>query len=173
MKTHEVNLCACAAQAWALTGPPYVLMVSTEDRHLLDRFWWTAARSGRSVYADSPTAAKTTGRRILHRIIMPSEVEVDHRDRNGLNCMRDNLRAATKRQNQQNRAARRGRASVYKGVKLDRRPLSKRWKAAITVDGKTIWLGRHETEEAAARAYDAAARKHFGEFARLNFAVAA
>lgn len=62
--------------------------------------------------------------------------------------------------------------SRYKGV-IDRSrhiaPGSAPWLARIRVDGQLIHIGRFDTEEEAARAYDEAARKHFGEFARLNF----
>lgn len=55
----------------------------------------------------------------------------------------------------------------FKGVIMCRQ--TGKWSATIVVDRKQIWLGRHESPEAAARAYDEAARKYHGEFAWLNF----
>jgi hypothetical protein len=62
---------------------------------------------------------------------------------------------------------RKGKASRFKGVSLDRN--TGKWRATIRVNGKLHWLGSFKEEEAAARAYDEAARKHFGEVAYLNF----
>lgn len=56
-------------------------------------------------------------------------------------------------------------SSQYKGVYKKR----SRWAARIAVNGETTWLGTFKTEEEAARAYDAAAKRLHGEFARLNF----
>jgi hypothetical protein len=59
----------------------------------------------------------------------------------------------------------RGGISRYKGVSRNR----EKWQARIKVDGKQSHLGIFTDEEDAARAYDAAARELFGEFAYLNF----
>jgi hypothetical protein len=64
-----------------------------------------------------------------------------------------------------------GAASSCAGVALDKRPLSKRWKASIGFKRQEIFLGRFATEEEAARAYDAAAKALFGVQAKLNFPV--
>ena len=147
-------------------------MVSLDSTELLETFWWSPARSAvGATYAESPTAAKWLGTsRFLHRVITPPPdgFEVDHRDRNGLNNMDANLRFASKGQNQANR--RKGAASRFKGVTLDsRESLPRRWVAKIQCDGLPIWLGRHASAEEAARAYDEAAVRLFGEFARTNF----
>lgn len=97
----------------------------------------------------------------LHNLIT-GRLFIDHADGDGLNCQRGNLRAATYSQNNANRGPRRGR---FKGVNLHR--ASGKWLARIA----SRHLGYFDDEEAAARAYDAAATEAYGEFAWLNFPV--
>lgn len=89
----------------------------------------------------------------------------DHRDRNGLNNQRANLRAATTAQNSRNTGLRANNSSGFKGVHATRG----RWRAVLRVDGRRHHLGYFATAEAAGRAYDAAAVDLCGEFAWLNF----
>jgi hypothetical protein len=84
----------------------------------------------------------------------------------GLDNQRQNLRLATNQQNCRNIHGGRG-TSAYKGVSAHQ--MSHRWRARLTVDGRETHLGMFDTEEAAALAYDEAARRHFGEFACPNF----
>jgi len=90
--------------------------------------------------------------------------DVDHADRVTSNNCLENLREATRAQNCQNLVRTNG-LSGYKGVDLH----DGKWRARIHVLSRSIHLGHHPTEEAAAYAYDTAARRHFGEFAHLNF----
>lgn len=92
--------------------------------------------------------------------------EVDHRNGDGLDNRRDNLRYATRARNTANRASV-GGSSRFKGVSWSKR--DKIWYANICVNYRTIYLGTYRNEEDAARAYDAAAKKYFGAFARPNF----
>ncbi len=100
---------------------------------------------------------------------------VDHRDcaspignlaTHKLNNRRSNLRSATTQQNARNRKVRSDNKSGYKGVSKRRTTFA----ATISIDkGKRLHLGTFRSAEDAARAYDSAAQKYFGEFARVNF----
>jgi hypothetical protein len=105
----------------------------------------------------------------MHRVIMnaPSGMLVDHRDGNGLNNQKSNLRICNRKQNQQNRPMNSNNKSGYKGVCWNKR--SNKWRSGIRVDNKDIFLGSFFCLVKAAKAYDEAAKKYFGEFAYLNF----
>lgn len=107
----------------------------------------------------------------MHRFIAGAQVGqlVDHRDGDGLNNRRDNLRLCTTQQNMMNQGKTHG-SSRFKGVAWHR--ASGKWMGVIRHNRKNIYLGLHLTEESAARAYDAKAAELFGEFARLNFQAA-
>lgn len=97
----------------------------------------------------------------------PFGVKTDHKDRDGLNNRRDNLRLATNQQNGQNTAkATAALTSIYRGVSWDAH--GQKWRAHIRVGGRQVYLGSFVSEIDAARAYDAAALER-GELCPLNF----
>ena len=105
----------------------------------------------------------------MHRCLfdnIPDGMEVDHINGNTLDCRRENLRIVTSRQNTMNIHIIRGK-SCYKGVFWNKD--IEKWYSRIGVNYKLINLGYFASEIEAAKAYDRAALKHFGEFARLNF----
>jgi HNH endonuclease len=134
--------------------------------------WHTTADDyvRRYVYPDGRRGKAITI--LMSRLIMnPSPGEfVDHVNGNTLDNRRCNLRLCTRQQNAQNRAKHdrlRVATSRYKGVYWvkDRRL----WTSRITTRGKQVTLGYFPSELEAADAYDQAARRHFANFARLNF----
>lgn len=129
---------------------------------------WYAAKSRHVFYARAMTLAKEGERKILrlHTLLTGAKL-TDHKDGDGLNNRRSNLRAATGQQNNCNCRKRAGTSSQFKGVSWGTR--DEVWSARIRVNWKLLSLGYFTEELDAARAYDAAAKEHFGEFARLNF----
>ena len=95
---------------------------------------------------------------------------VDHINGDRLDNRRFNLRLCTNQQNQMNKTKRVGSSSRFKGVYFQK--TSRKWVAAIQKDRKLKHIGLFSDELDAARAYDAAAKEAFGEFAWLNFPTA-
>lgn len=102
----------------------------------------------------------------MHREIIDIKpgYECDHIDCNKINNQKSNLRQATHSENVANQMPRVGTSSRYKGVFRD----GKKWRARIRINNKPISLGTFIYEIDAAKAYDEAAIKHFGKFARTN-----
>ena len=108
----------------------------------------------------------------LHRFILDitdSQILIDHIDRNPLNNQKSNLRICDRSENVINAGLCTSNKSGFKGVSYDK--TREIWLATICVNSKKIYLGRYKIKETAARAYDRAAIKYFGEFAYLNFPV--
>lgn len=137
--------------------------VDRSDLTAIRSFTWYAYPSGRTWYAYSHNDGNPVS---MHRVITGASegVEVDHIDGDGLNNSRDNLRVSTRSQNNQNRTF---SNKKFKGVSASRK--EGRWYSRIKVGGVTRCLGTFTAPDDAARAYDEAAREHFGEFATLNF----
>jgi hypothetical protein len=146
-----------------------IALVDDGDYERVRRITWCASPAKYTTYARSTGTRETGGKSVkLHRFILnaPTGMDVDHRDQNGLNCQRRNLRVCSRAQNSMNRRTQ-NHSSDYKGVTLLRR--WSKWRATIKVDGKKIHIGYFSNPKAAAQAYDAKARELFGEFARTNF----
>lgn len=150
-----------------------------DDYDLVMRHRWNVNErvrpNGSTVGPYAYTSIRRGGRTVnveMHRLLMPGVPQVDHKDGNGLNNQRSNLRDATNQQNHANEGKTRtygGKptSSRFKGVY--RHKASGRWHAQINAGGNHRSLGYFSDETDAALAYDTAAREEFGEFARLNF----
>jgi hypothetical protein len=139
-------------------------VIDDADFDLVSQFKWHAHFDGTNWYALRRTA---TGHQSMHNLVMgsPTGVKIDHRDHNGLNNRRGNLRVCEHRQNCYNLKMKVTNRSGYKGVSW--KTTHQRWCAQIRF-GKVYHLGLFEDKIDAARAYDSAAVRYFGEFAATN-----
>jgi hypothetical protein len=149
-----------------------VAIVDDEDYDRLSQFKWYAdvnPSTGRFRALRKVTNNKTRIKIWMHREILGllPGIQVDHRNLDSLDNRKENLRPATNQENSWNRSLRRDSFTGYKGVR--RRTGYGRFQARICdALGRRLHLGCFDTAEEAAKAYDEAALKHFGEFARTN-----
>jgi len=151
----------------------HFVLIDDADRLLVAGFPWRVFLP-KGYYGSQRYACAWVGQQhfYMHRLIAGAAqgVQVDHRNGNGLDNRRFNLRITDGTHNQANRGKQRGvNTSEYKGVWWDKG--RQRWMAGIHVDGHSRSLGRFDEEIAAAQAYDEAALEAWGEFARLNFPI--
>lgn len=173
----QLTACPAGAKVIPLTKG-WVAFVDDGEYERLARFNWYTINPGRGATKATGYAARSVrinGKKkmlLMHREILGARrgEYVDHRFyRNAekiVDNRRENLRLCTRSENNRNTSKRsHAKSSQMKGV---RRLRAGGWVARIVVDRKEIHLGCFPTELEAALAYDAAARHHFGEFARLN-----
>lgn len=147
-----------------LTQGKYAL-IDDEDWLVVSSKKWHANFNRKRFYAATTLKGKTI---YMHQCILwcPNGMTVDHINGNGLDNRRSNLRIATNAQNARNQGLSKNNKSGYKGVILKKE--TGRWRARIRVDFKIIHLGYFSTSEEAAEAYNEAANKYHGIFAKLN-----
>ena len=154
----------------------YVALVDDWDYARVSQYRWCASEkfdaNGKLWNVYAIRGFRVGGKhksQLMHRFILGLEdpkVQVDHApDSHGLNNQRINLRT-TRTQNQSNAQLSKANSSGFKGVCWDK--CKEKWWAQIRGDGKARFLGYHTNAEDAARAYDVAAVKFFGEFANTN-----
>jgi hypothetical protein len=130
----------------------------------LDNEIWYAVRSK---YINGKYYHITMHREILMLYNVKAPFDIDHKDGNGLNNQKYNLRAATRSQNQANRGLNKNNSSGYKGVYFQRSAM--KFKAQIGYKGEKIYLGLFEDPINAAVKYNEYAKRLFKEYAQLNF----
>lgn len=136
-------------------------LIDIDDFERISAYTWSHSKGYALTYVDGKYPK-------LHRFIMnaPSNLEVDHINSDTRDNRKSNLRFATHKENSRNIRVRSDSSTGVKGVHYSDR-LNK-YIAYITVDSKRIHLGCYKLELEAANAYDRAAVRYFGEFARLN-----
>jgi hypothetical protein len=150
--------------------------VGIEDYAWITQWKWKLKvhpRTGKQYAARNVTVDHKSKFMLMHRQIMGlpfgDKREVDHRDGDGLNNQRGNLRIAISRSHNNHSRAKTDKkvSSSYRGV--SRRKDSGRWVASIGFKGKKKHIGCFLSEKDAALAYDQAAKSLYGEFVRPNF----
>lgn len=176
--------CADAARVTRVrnyTPPPSVLgkvwipltqgkfaLIDEEDAPRARTCSWCAAKTRPNARGDVFYAKNTSGE-YLHRFILgvtDPDTEVDHRNGDGLDCTRDNLRRTDRSGNGANRLVTVGKASGFKGVHITE---SGKWVVRYMRQGRELYGGTYEDKEIAAHAYDEIIRQYGDPLATFNF----
>lgn len=147
-------------------------LVDNADFDFLNQWKWCALKNRNKFYAVRGSV-DGNGKRILipmHRQILglsDPKALGDHKDGNGLNNQRENLRSCTNAENLRNRPYTVNSKTLHKGVYWDKSHNC--FKVQICTSGHQKHIGHFKSIEDAAKAYDEAAKRLHGEFAHLNF----
>lgn len=146
--------------------------VSDRDWSRLSAFnWYAQSNGGGKFYAARDV--RTVNNRVIilmHRDILSLSgiLDGEHKDGDSLNNQRHNLRPATRSQNHANRIVLpKNKSCKFRGVSLQK--TTGLFTAQISIENRKRHLGCFLDAKLAARAYDRAAFRQFGKFARLNF----
>ncbi len=145
----------------------YFAQVDDEDYEYLMQWNWYVHIFKETCYAGRTCRNSGSPKTIkLHRVIMntPEDMMVDHRDKNGLNCTKENLRNCNRSENAANRMS--VGNSKYLGVHFHK--TKKKYESYICKNNKHYYIGTFDNEQEAAIAYNVKAIEYHREFAKLN-----
>lgn len=137
-------------------------MIDDEDFERISAFKWYITRRGTIQRNGGPTGKVSVAAEIMGNITQM----YDHKNRNPKDNRKKNLRPCTRGQNESNKAKMEGTTSKYKGVSWSKE--KQKWFACIRHEGRTLYLGRYNSENEAAEAHNKKALEIFGEFAFVN-----
>ncbi len=142
-----------------------IAQIDDADWALVSQYKWHAARWKEGNREWWYALTNIGGRKVRMHHLLTGKNLVDHRDGDGLNNRRENLRPCTQAQNMANTSSR-GGTSRHKGVSW--RSGKNKWGVAFSWEGRTHFVGYFHDESVAALAYNEAILPLAGEFARLN-----
>jgi len=129
-----------------------VVTYDDADIGLISGYVWHRHLVGPNLYAKGyPKGNRKAGLVYMHRLLTGAAkgIDVDHKNGNGLDNRKENLRVVTCRQNLQNRHS--SKSSQFPGVSWQK--CCGKWKAAIKIKGRSNYLGVFTDEAEAAIAY--------------------
>lgn len=144
-----------------------IAIIDDDDYERVSKYSWYSHKStNNTYYARSKINKKGI---YLHRFIMKVDntVIIDHINGNKLDNRKCNLRQCNYQQNGANRKSLL-HSSKFKGVTFRKKCKKRPWEASIQINGITLYLGNFSTELDAAKKYNEAAIREFGEFAKIN-----
>lgn len=149
------------------------ILVDDVDYDILSKYKWSLNHKGYpicNIWIDGKRTTKSISRLLINP---PKGKQVDHINGNKLDNRRNNLRMCSPQENCFNRKHRKDSHSIYKGVSAffytkKNGDTKTYYKATIQVNKKPMYLGTYKTQYSAAKAYNEAAKTHFGKFALLN-----
>jgi len=148
-------------------------LVDDSDFDELNKFRWHVKKHRKTNYAVRSIRINGKSTKLkMHRVILnltDQLISCDHKDHNGLNNQRNNLRACDNVSNRKNGSSNINSSSKYLGVFISKRKTKSVFVAQIGLSGKSTHIGIYKSECEAAKAYDLKAKEHFGEYANLNF----
>lgn len=148
-----------------------IAIIDAEDAVIVGQYNWYAIRptGACTFYAHTGVGGRTVSDISLHRLLwkawgLPETPEIDHLNTNGLDCRRDNLRAADGFQNRFNKPAQANNTSGFKGVSWSKQ--KQKWRARLNAFGVEHNIGFFDDPAAASEAYRQHAATIHGRFAR-------
>lgn len=149
----------------------HVVYYDEQDQDLINGHNWVIHKADRTFYVRATLwdkELKKSKYAYMHRLIINAMKgqQVDHKDRNGLNNKRNNLRLCNNSQNNANKPAKTTNKTGYRGVHFNK--IRKRYMAYLFINGKRIFGGYFKKVEDAAIKYNELSLKYHGEFAWLN-----
>lgn len=152
-----------------LSAGQYAIIDQEDYEKVSQKAWYykKSRSTGYAVWRGKINGVKSTV--LMHRFVLDAADtrEIDHKNMNGLDNRKCNLRLARSYENRRNCAKRKHNTSGFKGVVRDKK--HSKWRAQLKNGPKNLYLGLFTTAIDAAKAYDKAAQEYFGEFARCNF----
>lgn len=151
-----------------LTNDNLQVLIDDEDFEKVNALKWFLKKGRRTSYACSTVIPHIR----MHRFILgTSNGDIDHKDGNGLNNKKNNLRFVNHFENARNTAVYRNNKVGFRGVHFAKdRPRIKPYRAMIQLNKRQKSLGYYDTAEKAAKAFDKAAKQYYGNFCgKLNF----
>lgn len=136
--------------------------VSAEDFDRVNNLRWRIQRH-KTGHQYAYSSVKGQNPIAMHRFILDATkgLQVDHKDNNGLNNIRQNIRLCSPKENQANKSCQKDNNLGVKGVWKTKYG---KFKAGIHINGKSIHIGSYPTSQEASNAYKKAAAAIWGDF---------